>query len=158
MIVYQSTKDGFLRDVLNNEIDTKIKAAFIRHLGRSTSQNEVLSWTNSMMHMSNVLSDPEIATDAGISIEFQIPLTSKRIDFVITGLSEEHKEQVIIIELKQWQKAQLTEKEAMVRTHFQHGATDTVHPSYQAWSYAALIESYNRTVQDENISLIPTAG
>lgn len=97
MIVYQSTKDGFLSDVLNNEIDTKIKAAFIRHLGRSTSQNEVLSWTNSMMHMSNVLSDPEIATDAGISIEFQIPLTSKRIDFVITGLSEEHKEQVIII-------------------------------------------------------------
>ncbi len=157
MIVYHSTKDGFLSDVLNNEIDTKIKAAFIRHLGRSTSQNEVLSWTNSMMHMSNVLSDPEIATDAGISIEFQIPLTSKRIDFIITGLSEEHKEQVIIVELKQWQKAQLTEKEAMVRTHFQHGATDTVHPSYQAWSYAALIESYNRTVQDENISLIPCA-
>jgi len=157
MIVYQSTKDGFLSDVLNNEIDAKIKAAFIRHLGRSTSQNEVLSWTNSMMHMSNVLSDPEIATDAGISIEFQIPLTSKRIDFIITGLSEEHKQQVIIVELKQWSKAQLTEKEAMVRTHFQHGATDTVHPSYQAWSYAALIESYNQTVQDENISLIPCA-
>jgi len=157
MIVYQSTKDGFLNDVLNNEIDAKIKNAFIRHLGRSTSQNEVLSWTNSMMHMSNVLSDPEIATDAGISIEFQIPLTSKRIDFIITGLSEEHKEQVIIIELKQWSSAQLTEKEAMVRTHFQHGATDTVHPSYQAWSYAALIESYNQTVQDENISLIPCA-
>lgn len=52
MIVYQSTKDGFLSDVLNNEIDAKIKSAFIRHLGRSTSQNEVLSWTNSMMHMS----------------------------------------------------------------------------------------------------------
>jgi len=157
MIVYQSTKEGFLSDVLNNEIDSKIKAAFIRHLGRSTSHNEVLSWTNSMMHMNNVLSDSEIAADAGISIEFQIPLTSKRIDFIITGLSEEHKQQVIIIELKQWSSAQLTEKEAMVRTHFQHGATDTVHPSYQAWSYAALIESYNRTVQDESISLIPCA-
>ena len=157
MIVYQSTKEGFLSDVLNNEIDSKIKAAFIRHLGRSTSQNEVLSWTNSMMHMNNVLSDPEIAKDAGISIEFQIPLTSKRIDFIITGLNEEQKQQVIIIELKQWSSAQLTEKEAMVRTHFQHGATDTVHPSYQAWSYAALIESYNRTVQDESISLIPCA-
>lgn len=157
MIVYQSTKNGFLQDVLNNEIDTKIKSAFIRHLGRSTSQNEALSWTISMMHMSNVLSDPDIATDAGISIEFQIPLTSKRIDFIITGLSEELKEKVIIIELKQWSSAQLTEKEAMVRTYFQHGVTDTVHPSYQAWSYAALIESYNRTVQDDNISLIPCA-
>jgi hypothetical protein len=51
MIVYQSTKEGFLADVLNNEIDTKINQAFFEHLGRHTSPNEVLSWTNSMMHM-----------------------------------------------------------------------------------------------------------
>ncbi len=157
MIVYQSTKEGFLDDVLRNEIDTKINQAFYDHLGRHTSPNEVLSWTNSMMHMSNVLMDREIASDAGISIEFQIPLTSQRIDFIITGLNEFQKEQVIIIELKQWSKAQLTDKDAMVRTRFQHGETETVHPSYQAWSYAALIESYNQTVRDEQINLVPCA-
>lgn len=91
MIVYQSTKEGFLDDVLHNEIDTKINQAFFEHLGRHTSPNEVLSWTNSMMHMSNVLMDGEIAADAGISIEFQIPLTSNRIDFIITGLNEQKK-------------------------------------------------------------------
>ncbi|MFA7552518.1 MAG: DNA/RNA helicase domain-containing protein [Bacteroidales bacterium] len=157
MIVYQSTKEGFLDDVLRNEIDTKINQAFFDHLGRHTSPNEVLSWTNSMMHMSNVLMDGEIAADAGISIEFQIPLTSNRIDFIITGLNEHQKEQVIIIELKQWSSAQLTDKDAMVRTRFQHGETETVHPSYQAWSYAALIESYNQTVREEQINLIPCA-
>ena len=157
MIVYQSTKEGFLEDVLRNEIDTKINQAFYDHLGRHTSPNEVLSWTNSMMHMSNVLMDNEIAANAGISIEFQIPLTSQRIDFIITGLDEDQKEQVIIIELKQWSSAQLTDKDAMVRTRFQHGETETVHPSYQAWSYAALIESYNQTVRDEQINLVPCA-
>jgi hypothetical protein len=157
MIVYQSTKEGFLEDVLLNEIDTKINQAFYDHLGRHTSPNEVLSWTNSMMHMSNVLMDNEIAANAGISIEFQIPLTSQRIDFIITGLNEDQKEQVIIIELKQWSSAQLTDKDAMVRTRFQHGETETVHPSYQAWSYAALIESYNQTVRDEQINLVPCA-
>jgi len=157
MIVYQSTKEGFLDDVLRNEIDTKINQAFYDHLGRHTSPNEVLSWTNSMMHMSNVLMDNEIAANAGISIEFQIPLTSQRIDFIITGLDESQKEQVIIIELKQWSSAQLTDKDAMVRTRFQHGETETVHPSYQAWSYAALIESYNQTVRDEQINLVPCA-
>ncbi|HPH61870.1 MAG TPA: DUF2075 domain-containing protein, partial [Candidatus Syntrophosphaera sp.] len=110
-----------------------------------------------MMHMGNVLRDNEIASNAGISIEFQIPLTSQRIDFIITGLNEHQKEQVIIIELKQWSKAQLTDKDAMVRTRFQHGETETVHPSYQAWSYAALIESYNQTVRDEQINLVPCA-
>ena len=66
MIVYQSTKEGFLEDVLLNEIDTKINQAFYDHLGRHTSPNEVLSWTNSMMHMSNVLMDNEIAANANL--------------------------------------------------------------------------------------------
>lgn len=157
MIVYQSTKEGFLRDVLSNEIDVKISNAFYFNLGRNTSPNEILSWKNSMMHMNNVLIDTSIPNNSGVSIEFQIPLTSKRVDFIITGLNEDKKEQVIIIELKQWQNAQLTEKSAVVKTFFQHGETETTHPSYQAWSYAALLQDYNTTIQDQNISLIPCA-
>lgn len=157
MIVYQSTKDGFLNDVLSNDIDTIIHNAYFERLGRHTSQNEVLSWSNSMMYMNNILTDPEIPKDAGISIEFQIPLTSKRIDFIITGLDQSEKEQVIIIELKQWSKAKLTNKDAIVKTHFQYGESETAHPSYQAWSYAAMIRDYNQTVQEEKISLIPCA-
>lgn len=51
-----------------------------------------------MSYMDRILEDPEIPADSGISIEFQIPLTSKRIDFIITGQNEEQKKQAIIIE------------------------------------------------------------
>ena len=90
MIVYQSTKQGFRDDVFSNEIDKKILEAYKIHLGRSTSANETLSWKNSMSYMDRIMEDPDIPADAGISIEFQIPLTSKRIDFVggIRGLGE----------------------------------------------------------------------
>ncbi len=157
MIVYQSTKDGFQNDVLTNDIDTIIHNAYYNHLGRHTSHNETLSWKNSMMYMHTLLTDHEIPSNAGISIEFQIPLTSKRIDFIITGLDHERKEQVIIIELKQWSSAELTEKDAIVRTRFQHGVSETAHPSYQVWTYAAMIKEYNQTVQEEGISLVPCA-
>lgn len=157
MIVYQSNKKEFLQDVLSNDIDTIIHDAYYKHLGRHTSPNEVLSWHNSMMYMYPLLADNEIPYDAGISIEFQIPLTSKRIDFIITGLNEEKRQQVIIIELKQWSEAQLTGKDAIVKTRFQHGVSETTHPSYQAWSYATLLANYNQIVQDENITLIPCA-
>jgi len=157
MIVYQSTKFGFLDDVLSNSIDNIIHQAYFEHLGRHTSPNEVLSWRNSMMYMNTLLGDNEIPDNAGVSIEFQIPLTSKRIDFIITGLNEERKEQVIIIELKQWSKAQLTEKDAIVKTRFQTGISETAHPSYQAWSYAAMIENFNQTVEEDRITLIPCA-
>lgn len=157
MIVYQSTKSGFLNDVLSNNISDIIHSAYYERLGRHTSQNEVNSWTNSMLYMNNILSDTKIPDSAGISIEFQIPLTSKRIDFIITGLDNFKNEQVIIIELKQWSKAQLTDKDAIIKTRFQHGDTETAHPSYQAWSYASMIYNFNSTVQDDNITLKPCA-
>ena len=157
MIVYQSTKQGFRDDVFSNEIDKKILEAYKIHLGRSTSANETLSWKNSMLYMDRIMEDPDIPVDAGISIEFQIPLTSKRIDFIITGLNEVQQEQVIIIELKQWSSAELTDQDALVKTRFQHGVSETAHPSYQAWSYATLIKDYNQTVRDEQITLTPCA-
>lgn len=157
MIVYQSVKQGFLEDVLNNEIELKIEKAYRSHLGRNASPNEVLSWANSMQRMKNVLEDPEIAEDAGISIEFQIPLTSKRIDFIISGLDDNQQEKVVIIELKQWSSAELTDMPDLVRTRFQHGFVSTVHPSYQAWSYASALTDYNQTVQDDKIDIIPCA-
>ena len=37
------------------------------------------------------------------------------------------------------------------------GERETNHPSYQAWTYAALIEDYNETVRQEDIRLMPCA-
>jgi len=157
MIVYQSNKKGFIEDVISNEIDTKIKEAYIKQIGRRPSDSEANSWSNSMLHMNNVLLDNDIDNDLGVSIEFQIPMTSKRIDFILTGIGENLRDKVVVIELKQWQQVQLTDKDAMVKTKYGFGIKETVHPSYQAWTYALLLENYNSTIQDNNIELVPCA-
>ena len=153
MIVYQATKQGFTDDVISNAIDDKILSAFQSNLGRTTSVNEINSWKNSMLYMNNVLSDEEIPKDAKVSIEFQIPLSSKRIDFIITGVDDSDGDNVVLVELKQWQTAQLTEKDGIVITRFQHGEIETTHPSYQAWSYQALMEGFNQTVYEDKIMI-----
>lgn len=157
MIVYQATKKGFLDDVDSNAIDTKIHRAFYEHLGRHTSPNEVASWRNSMHFMNSLLIRSAVPDNAGVSIEFQIPLTSKRIDFILTGLDDSKRKNVFIIELKQWEKAQLTDKDAVVKTHFQGGLQETAHPSYQAWSYAQILSNYSETIEQDCINLIPCA-
>ena len=116
-----------------------------------------MSWQNSMRFMGAVLNDNEIPSDSGISIEYHIPQTSKRIDFLITGQNEKQEDQVIIIELKQWETAELTDKDAVVKTRFQHGVAETSHPSYQAWSYCELLNQLNETVYNEDIKLNPCA-
>ena len=46
---------------------------------------EYRAWSNSLMFMRNVLDDDEISDDCSIAIEYQISLTSKRVDFLIAG-------------------------------------------------------------------------
>lgn len=40
----------------------------------------------------------EIPNDATIAIEYRIPATSMRIDFIISGVDKEDKQNVVIIE------------------------------------------------------------
>jgi DUF2075 family protein len=157
MIVYSATKQKFQSDVMSNDIGNIIFATYKEATGRSTGASEIMSWTNSLQYMERVLSDDAIASDAGISIEYHIPQSSKRIDFIITGLDKNKKESAILIELKQWQKAEITTKDAIVTTRFKHGETETSHPSYQAWSYKRLLEDFNATVDEEKIQLFPCA-
>lgn len=157
MLVYNKQKKDFLEDVLSNNIETIILDFFQKKLERTTQKSEIDSWKNSMMYMKNILEDAEIPNDSWVAIEYRIPQTGKRIDFVVTWEDENKKEHVIIVELKQWQEAKLTDKDWVVITRFKGGEQETSHPSYQARSYAALLQWFNETVYTENIQLNPCA-
>lgn len=157
MIVYQEDKNTFMTHVRESRIDYIIHENFKKQLGRSTNSKEVLSWGNSMQYMRNVLDDPEIPIDAKISIECQIPNTSKRIDFIITGQDQDKKDCAVIVELKQWQEATATTLDGVVLTYIGGAKRDVSHPSYQAWSYACLLEGFNEEVYSKKITLQPCA-
>jgi DUF2075 family protein len=157
MIVYQSTKKGFSDDVISNNIENIILDSFKQRLGRTTTEREIMSWRNSMMYMETLLQDELIPQDCGVMIEYQIPQTSKRIDFIITGQNEERNDHAIIVELKQWETAGLTEKDGIISTYVGSAVREVGHPSYQAWSYAALLNGYNEAVYNGSIQLKPCA-
>lgn len=157
MIVYSGNKFSFRSDVMSNDIENIILENYKRATGRSTSKSEIDSWKNSLPFMERVLNDEKIPNDAGIAIEYHIPQSSKRIDFIITGLDDNNLESAVLIELKQWQKVELTDKDAIVMTRFKYGIEETTHPSYQAWSYKRLLEDFNQTVDEDKINLVPCA-
>ena len=84
MIIYKATKKQFVDDVFNDVIADNIDNAFYEHLGRHTSRNEVRSWKNSMQYMYRVVNTSTLPDDVGIAIEYQIPLTCMRVDFILT--------------------------------------------------------------------------
>ncbi|ARJ40379.1 ATP-binding protein [Sporosarcina ureae] len=156
MIIYESTKEQFVGDVVNELLIDRLYSSYQKKIGR-TSKAEIRSWENSLQKMSNVMQDDDIPRDAAVAIEFNIPNTSKRVDFLIAG-NDGAQDHVVIVELKQWEEVEkVPSRDALVRTYVGGGVREVVHPSYQAWSYAALIEDFNENVQQQEIRLEPCA-
>jgi len=157
VIVYEALRSEFTDDVFSNEIERRILGAFEARVGHSTSRSEVESWKNSMVYMNNALIGAGIPADAGVAIEYKVPQTAKRIDFILTGVNEANQDTAVIVELKQWGEAFTTEKDAIVEAFVGGNVREVTHPSYQAWTYAALIQDFNESAHDGRINLQPCA-
>ncbi|AFM00040.1 hypothetical protein Desde_1637 [Desulfitobacterium dehalogenans ATCC 51507] len=154
MLVYAELKKDFMQHVRDNRISDMILDSMKRKFGRGVGRSEQQSWQVSLQFMRNILDDTAIPDNSGIAIEYNIPQTGRRIDFIISGYDENRSGNVIIIELKQWDEAKLSR----LNDHVQVAPYgDVRHPSYQAWSYKTLMEDYNTTIQQEQIGLYPCA-
>ena len=87
MIVYQSTKQGFLKDA-SSGIEDIVRECVRKKLSIDVKpgSSEYDSWRNSLGNaMHHVLNTDKIPDDSGVAIEYSIPRSKNRIDFLITG-------------------------------------------------------------------------
>ena len=159
MIIYQASKSQFLHHALRDDIEDVMSRHYRSATGHGVGPSEIQAWKHSLLEMAKVLGDVEIPDDAGVAIEYQLPQSSKRIDFVITGEDASARTKVVIVELKQWSESRRSEKDAIVwaRRGGRAGEREGPHPSYQAWSYAAYLQDFNAAVQDGAMTLQPCA-
>ena len=159
MIIYQASKSQFLHHALRDDIEDVVSRHYRSATGHGVGPSEIQAWKHSLLEMAKVLGDEEIPDDAGVAIEYQLPQSSKRIDFVITGEDAHARTKVVIVELKQWSESRRSEKDAIVwaRRGGARANARAPHPSYQAWSYAAYLQDFNAAVQDGAMTLQPCA-
>jgi len=149
MIVYQNTKKGFLEDVESGSIENLIENLLKNILNIKVSPSEKNSFKESLLRMYMVLNDEKIKDDIVVAVEYQIPATSKRIDFLVLGDKKGY-----LIELKQWEKIEKTNMPNIVKTFLGRKKRETVHPSYQAYSYSRFLIDFNEYVR-KNIDIEP---
>lgn len=158
MIIYNKSLKDFRTDVTFNMMQS-ILLKTLREKGLSGgSASEINSWNNSLHFMKDVLDDSYFDNDCQVAIEYNIPQTSKRVDFMIMGNNNEE-DHVVIIELKQWSRVNKVDDNcdhsimSDLRSH-----EPVAHPSYQAYSYKQLILDYcNDSVSINNKTLKPCA-
>lgn len=158
MIIYSGSKKDFMTEVEEDTIAYSIRDSILAKMHRKTNDAEFRSWVNSLEYMYKVLNDPDIPSNSGIAIEYNLPNTAKRVDFLISGYDEYECGNVVVIELKQWEKLEKVDGlDGLVETYTAGANRRVVHPSYQAWTYAAMIRDYNEHVQNTDVGLWPCA-
>lgn len=146
MLAYHSSLSEFKKDVLNNMVLKKMLENI------NVGQSELRSWSPTILYMYSILSSLEIDDDVEIGMELKIPLGRSRIDFLISGLDENNKNKLIIIELKQWSNVQTSNKENLVFVP-NYLNEEFLHPSYQAYTYQLNLEAYNEAVVSHEINI-----
>ncbi len=134
MYLYSGSSIDFIADATRDVIAGKLKERFEQRFRYSPGQGEVRSWQNSLSRMATVLRDADL-TDHGVVVELQLPLSSKRLDCMITGHDPIGRTSAVIVELKQWDRVTPSPIDGCVETFVGHGLRDVLHPSDQAGSY-----------------------
>lgn len=76
----------------------------------------------------------------GLILELQLPLTSKRLDCLVTGQNAANAPNAVIIELKQWEKCSQAAGQNEVASWVGGARRDLLHPSAQVGQYKMYLE------------------
>lgn len=157
MLIYCESKGKFCSDAASGRIADTISGLFSEHGLEHESKSEYNSWKNSLSYMCRILNDKRFSDELQIAVEYQLPQTSKRADLIIAGDDENGRHNVIIVELKQWSQASVLQRDYVVKAITGGTEQAVAHPSYQAYSYAKILEEFDEAVSEEKIGLHPCA-
>ncbi len=73
--------------------------------------------------------------DHGVIVEYELPSSSRRLDFMICGRDASHRDEAVIVELKQWSECEATEADGLVSTWVGGRNREVAHPSVQVGQY-----------------------
>jgi DUF2075 family protein len=157
MIVYSATRAEFLRHA-DTYIDQVIADAYLRATGRYVAHAEARAWKESLGEMAKILRGADFPDEMGVGVEYTIPQSSKRIDMLLTGQDETGAPRLVVVELKQWSNARVSDLDGIVIANRGGGVErEGPHPCYQAWSYASLLQDFNEAVYEGEVGLEPCA-
>src|SRR3989442_4158204 len=148
MRLYSGMSEDFIRDTARNRIAERLRDAFFAYYRYNPSPAEINSWRNSLRAMTDVL-DIASLQDHGILLEYQLPLSSKRIDCIVCGRDDGELDQAVIVELKQWERCEPAEPDKVVLSWVGGRQRDVLHPSVQVGQYQQYLADTHSAFHEE---------
>ncbi len=98
--------------------------------------------------MALIVADAKL-DDHGVMLEYQLPMNSRRLDFLVCAKDSAGRDQAIIVELKQWETCEESDTEDLVASYLGRRLRDVLHPSVQVGQYHQYLKDNNSAFYDE---------
>ena len=176
MDLWQGSLSQFVRGAESGALSGDMTGQFVRIHRHVPSTSEVRSWENSLRALAAAIrplrraglgvaistSGPvgggeiarEGASPAGVTLEYHLPLSGKRVDVMLTGHDVSGQASAVVLELKQWSAVSLEDELA---TNVLVMDQEHVHPSEQALGYADWLANYHSAFTDGALAAVPMA-
>jgi hypothetical protein len=149
--LYSADTKRFLQDVRARTIAAELQQRFFQEYRFAPPDGEVRAWTNSLEAMARVVERAAL-DDHGVLIEYQLPLTSRRLDCMFTGHASRGAS-AVIVELKQWDYVLPSWVDECVCTTVGMRERDVLHPSAQVAGYRRYLLDTNTAFAGDRIDL-----
>ena len=140
MSVFRISAAGLLRLATEGSLVDRV-AEHVRMSGHGVSPSERNSWSRSLTILAQDLAEAGL-DQAEVLVEYQLPLTSKRVDAVLAGIDPQTGEDsFVVVELKQWSRASaFPDWPRLVAV--EHAAGPRLHPGLQVADYCEYLTDF----------------
>jgi uncharacterized protein len=132
--LYHGPTTDFLEKSQQNRIAEELRGAFFEYYGYEPPDSERRAWRNSLRALEGAIRLGGF-TDHGLLLEYQLPLSSRRLDAMLTGRGHDGDPAAVIAELKQWDHVESSEVPECVGVRYGGRIRDVLHPSAQVGQY-----------------------
>jgi hypothetical protein len=152
MRLYEGTLLEFRRDVISNRIADILAERFRVYYKMSVSPSEKNSCNNSLNFLKNVVDICKLE-DNMIIIEYGLPYSSRRIDVLLFGKDLKNKDNVVLVELKQWPNENVGDsiEDGNVIINYGIAKVTVPHPSIQVEGYYFYLKDFISAFEEEPI-------
>jgi uncharacterized protein len=149
MRLFSGSVQEFRDHVATGTLVAGMEHQFAQQMLYRPSPSEVTSWANSLPVLSEDLAEADLQ-ESSVILEYMLPLSSKRLDAIILGNDGAGLGNAVVIELKQWRRAEITSVEDRL---VNLGGHLTLHPQQQVAQYVMYLRDFHPLVDQHRLTI-----
>lgn len=157
MLLYRASADALRSYAQAGRLAEHLAEQYAFAMGRRAADSEVRSWERSLPVLAEDLRDAGLS-QVEVLAEYQIPLTSKRVDAVLAGVHPKTgAPSYVLVELKQWSQADAHEDADDLCYVEAYGRHPVLHPGEQVRRYCTFLSDFTRALEHQHDAIAGAA-